>query len=218
MEWERLGEEEEEEKGFNGEALVFAVDRWLRKSDFRKLLIFCDYLGYKDGKSFFKLNLDSVTRLGWEEVEKQLKKIMGEIPEKISNLKTNLHLEKAETIKSSLDGPKAIFSLSGGDLVINPNFKFNTILPPKNKLLDILYYDEKNKVFRTKPIYFKDLQTFLLEQGIDVPTTFNTDFSLPFRLKKNYKLRRYQFEAVSEWLSTGEKGVIVLPTGAGKTL
>ncbi|MFX0161841.1 MAG: DEAD/DEAH box helicase [Candidatus Hodarchaeota archaeon] len=218
MEWERLGEEKEKEKAFNGEALVFAVNRWVRKRDFRKLLTFCDYLGYKDGKSFFKLDLDSVTRLGWEEVEKQLKKIIGEIPEKISSLKTNLDLESVETIKPGLEGLKVIFSLSGGDLVINPNFKFNTILPPKSKLLDILYYDGENKVFRTKPIYFKDLQTFLLDQDIEVSTTFNADFSLPFKLKKNYKLRRYQFEAVSEWFLTGEKGVIVLPTGAGKTL
>ncbi len=218
MEWERLDEEEAKEKGFNEEALVFAVDRWLRKRDFRKLLTFCDYLGYKDGKSFFKLNLDFVTRLGWEEVEKRLKKIIGEIPEKISSLKTNLHLESTETIKPGLESPKVIFSLSGGDLVINPNFKFNTILPSKNKLLDILFYDGKNKVFRTKPIYFKDLYNFLLEQGIKVSTTFNTDFSLPFKLKKSYKLRTFQSDAVSEWLLKGEKGVIVLPTGAGKTL
>ncbi len=218
LEWEKLGEEEEKEKEFDDDPLVFAVDRWLRKSAFRKLLTFCDYLRYKDGKSFFKLNLDFITRLGWEEVEKRMKRIIGEIPEKISSLKTNLHSESVETIKLGLEAPKVIFSLSAGDLVINPNFKFNTILPPKNKSLDILYYDGENKVFRTKPIYFKDLQKFLLEQDVEVSTTFNTDFSLPFKLEKNYKLRRYQFEAVTEWLSTGEKGVIVLPTGAGKTL
>ncbi len=218
LEWKRLGEEEAKEKRFNEETLVFAVDRWLRKRDFRKLLTFCDYLGYKDGKSFFKLNLDFVTRLGWEEIEKRLKKIIGEIPKKISSLKTNLHLESTETIKPGLESPKVIFSLSGGDLVINPNFKFNTILPSKNKLLDILFYDEKNKVFRTKPIYFKDLYNFLSEQDIKVSTTFNTDFSLPFKLKKSYKLRTFQSDAVSEWLLKGNKGVIVLPTGAGKTL
>ena len=185
MEWEKLGDEEEKEKEFNDDPLVFTVDRWLRKSAFRKLLTFCDYLKYKDGKSFFKLNLDFITRLGWEEVEKRLKRIIGEIPENISSLKTNLHLENEETIKLGSEAPKVIFSFSGGDLVINPNFKFNMVLPPKNKLLDVLYYDAENKVFRTKPIYFKDLLKFLLEHDVEVSTTFNTDFSLPFKLEKN---------------------------------
>ncbi len=40
----------------------------------------------------------------------------------------------------------------------------------------------------------------------------------PPPLRTDLKLRDYQSEALSRWRSSGERGIVVLPTGAGKTI
>jgi superfamily II DNA or RNA helicase len=43
-------------------------------------------------------------------------------------------------------------------------------------------------------------------------------FGLPFSPKLSLQLRSYQREALRNWLACGGRGVVVLPTGAGKTV
>ncbi|TFF84662.1 DEAD/DEAH box helicase [Candidatus Heimdallarchaeota archaeon] len=45
----------------------------------------------------------------------------------------------------------------------------------------------------------------------------NRNYSLPYLFKKNFKLRSYQKKALTKWKEAQKKGVVVLPTGSGKT-
>jgi superfamily II DNA or RNA helicase len=44
------------------------------------------------------------------------------------------------------------------------------------------------------------------------------DFLKPDKLSSTFKLRDYQKSALNSWASRGSRGVVVLPTGAGKTI
>lgn len=71
--------------------------------------------------------------------------------------------------------------------------------------------------YRILPMEFFRVKEELEEEGYEVITKFNTDFSLREELKGDFSLREYQEEALDKWYSNGNRGVIVLPTGAGKT-
>ena len=49
-------------------------------------------------------------------------------------------------------------------------------------------------------------------------TTLREPYALPEALQLDLTLRSYQREAVDAWLRAGARGVVILPTGAGKTV
>ena len=56
--------------------------------------------------------------------------------------------------------------------------------------------------------------------NISFTIDFSYDFVLPeqFSFSKNFTLYKFQNEAVESWLNNSKKGIILLPTGAGKTI
>ena len=77
-------------------------------------------------------------------------------------------------------------------------------------------WDPRVGCYRIKALHYRDVLTYLKESGLqyedEVP-------SLPplQTLKDAVKLRPYQQEALSKWQNAGMRGVLVLPTAAGKT-
>lgn len=76
-------------------------------------------------------------------------------------------------------------------------------------------WDERSHTYRAQALYYREIIAYLKKSHIDYIDTVLNLIPCP-ELQFSIELRDYQKEALSTWL-TDKKGVIVLPTGAGKT-
>ncbi len=77
--------------------------------------------------------------------------------------------------------------------------------------------DKRHRFLRTKPLYFPAVKGALQKQGTQLHIAFEERPALPFETTLGIEPRPYQDEAVANWLAVGSAGVVILPTGAGKT-
>lgn len=78
-------------------------------------------------------------------------------------------------------------------------------------------WDPRVGAFRVMALYYPEVLSFLRLSGLD----FKDDvLDLPPcpEFAGKTRLRGYQEEALKAWLQAGKRGVIILPTGAGKTI
>lgn len=165
---------------------------------FREALRFADYLGRGPGGELFKLNLAKCAALNPSDLDKLAR----------------YGLTLSEDVKleiSRLRGERiAVIGLSGGDLTID-------VTPGAEGLLSGLAIREpKTGTFRAPP---KDLWLLLerLKGSCKVYTLFDLERKLTFEPRPSFKLRGYQRECYEAWARGGYRGVVVLPTAAGKT-
>ncbi|VUT25251.1 MAG: excinuclease ABC subunit B [Candidatus Methanolliviera sp. GoM_oil] len=78
-------------------------------------------------------------------------------------------------------------------------------------------WDSRSNAHRAMAIYYKDILDYLERSKIDFSDDVLELIPAPL-FKSSIKLRRYQQDALDAWLMAGKRGVIVLPTGSGKTL
>jgi superfamily II DNA or RNA helicase len=78
-------------------------------------------------------------------------------------------------------------------------------------------WDPRFEAFRTLAIYYPEVLQFLRLNKVDFKDEV-LDLPPCPELTSNTTLRGYQVEALEAWLKAGKRGVIVLPTGAGKTI
>ena len=92
-----------------------------------------------------------------------------------------------------------------------------TILVQGNIRVPNSSWDSRVGAFRTLALYYPEVQRFLNSSNM----TFEDEVLDPPpcpSLRSKTKLRAYQEEALKAWLRAGKRGVVVLPTGAGKTI
>ena len=77
--------------------------------------------------------------------------------------------------------------------------------------------DTRRKCLRALPIDYLHICK-LLASHYDVEKTFDTRPPLSHPVEVTQQPRLYQAEAIADWEKANHRGVIVLPTGAGKTL
>ncbi len=78
-------------------------------------------------------------------------------------------------------------------------------------------WDERSKTFRAMALYYKDIIDYLENSGITY--TDNVLDLLPCpELQSQMTLRGYQKQSLDAWILNSKCGVIVLPTGSGKTV
>ena len=117
----------------------------------------------------------------------------------------------------------------GRDLVIIPSEELLQL--PTPELLRTLFgshlpidiraaigRDKRHHFLRTQPIHFPAVKKALQTQQTPFTVAFEGRPALPFETALNVEPRPYQNEALTNWLAEGSAGVVVLPTGAGKTL
>jgi superfamily II DNA or RNA helicase len=78
-------------------------------------------------------------------------------------------------------------------------------------------WDDRSKTFRALALYHRDIIDFLNRSGFDFRDEVLDLIPCP-ELKSNVVLRDYQSQALDAWMANGNRGIIVLPTGSGKTL
>jgi superfamily II DNA or RNA helicase len=81
-----------------------------------------------------------------------------------------------------------------------------------------LVYDPRAGGYRTLALAYRTVRERLEGQHYRVGTDFDPLPSLPFTPEPILTPRPYQEAALDAWLGAGGRGVVVLPTGAGKTL
>lgn len=77
--------------------------------------------------------------------------------------------------------------------------------------------DKRHAFLRVPPIYLSAVKLALRQQETPFRIAFEERPALPFVTSLAMEPRPYQQEALDGWLAEGSKGVVVLPTGAGKT-
>jgi len=118
--------------------------------------------------------------------------------------------------------------LRGRDLIIIPPDELASL--PTPELLDTLFGnylpiavrdrmgpDKRYHFLRTQPIHFTAVKQALRQQHTPFRVAFDERPPLPFATQLNMEPRPYQEDALTAWMAEGSAGVVVLPTGAGKT-
>lgn len=78
-------------------------------------------------------------------------------------------------------------------------------------------YDPRVKAFRAQALYYRDILEYFRRSNIYYKDEASDLVPCP-ELKGSLELRGYQNESLKRWEEAGRRGVIVLPTGSGKTV
>jgi superfamily II DNA or RNA helicase len=78
-------------------------------------------------------------------------------------------------------------------------------------------WDERSKAYRAMALYYRDIIDFLNKSSFDLMDDVLNLLPCP-DLQSSVVLRDYQNQALEAWIANGNWGIIVLPTGSGKTL
>ena len=77
-------------------------------------------------------------------------------------------------------------------------------------------WDERSRTFRAVALHYRDIIDYLKTSGMDFKDNVLDLIPCP-ELQTGVILRDYQQQALEAWIEGGRRGVIVLPTGSGKT-
>jgi superfamily II DNA or RNA helicase len=88
---------------------------------------------------------------------------------------------------------------------------------PRERAPAPLEWDERAACLRAPAIAYSDVLTALRESGIDVHDDARRYGELGSGARVHREARPFQSEAIAAWRSAGGRGVVVLPTGSGKT-
>lgn len=121
--------------------------------------------------------------------------------------------------------PDVSIALRGNDLLIYPTADHSG---PGNHALgrriaeaageSRVVYDRRLGAYRTVALAYRDIHEHLEAGEYAVEATFEALPPLSFQPAITLTPRAYQEAAVNAWADAGSRGVVVLPTGAGKTL
>ncbi len=96
-------------------------------------------------------------------------------------------------------------------------FNMGTIVVRGDVRLPNSTWDERSKTFRAQALHYRDIVDYLNNSGIDFIDNVLDLLPCP-ELQSSIILRDYQQQALEAWILNGRRGVLVLPTGSGKTL
>jgi superfamily II DNA or RNA helicase len=80
-----------------------------------------------------------------------------------------------------------------------------------------LRWDERVKRWRAPACAYRRVVTDLTRRKMDFKDAARDYFEFEFRPQIEIEPRPYQREAIDQWRTSGRRGVIILPTGAGKS-
>jgi superfamily II DNA or RNA helicase len=79
------------------------------------------------------------------------------------------------------------------------------------------HWDSRSNAYRALAMHYRDIIDYLSRSEVEFSDEVLDLIPCPV-FSSNLKLRDYQREALTTWVNSGRNGVIVLPTGAGKTI
>lgn len=81
-----------------------------------------------------------------------------------------------------------------------------------------LLYDRRAGAYRTLALAYRSVRERLEADRYEVTVEFDPTPALPFTPRPHLEPREYQRAALAAWMEADRRGVVVLPTGSGKTL
>ena len=189
----------------------FRVRGWLSEEEFRQLMEFSRYLGRRGGLAEFEVDEERMRRSGYTllDVASLLEgledaEVVGEDLEAIREAALE---ERRVTVRLGRDG----FIYVSGRVRLKPVLSKLGFTPA---------YDPSSRSFRLPAHHYAGLVEALRREGLYVDDRIGLldRAGLPRRIAFRGELRDYQREALEAWRSNGGRGVIALPTGAGKTV
>lgn len=102
-------------------------------------------------------------------------------------------------------------------MVLKLRYQGGTVVMNGRVDLPFVKFDERSGNYRCLGIEYRDLKEGLERSGTEYVDEV-LDASPPDAIHFHGALRKYQGEALERWKSAGMRGVIVLPTGGGKTM
>lgn len=189
----------------------FRVRGWLEKEDFQRLLEFSKYVGREGGLSIFELSDEKAREsgLGPADILRELEDIKSSIPQQDLEA-VEEYLRRKGSVRVGLDRAR-------GELVISSELMLKPYL---QEYTQGLRYSHELRSYLAKPYLYADLIKHIAEKGLIVDDKVNlfSNARLSRQINFSGQLRSYQKEALDAWAKNGNRGVIVLPTGAGKTV
>ena len=85
-------------------------------------------------------------------------------------------------------------------------------------ILPVVEWDERVRMHRTPAHHYRDIVLTLKRKGLAFDDQARSFEPIVFREREAINPRPFQAEAREAWLRRGRRGVVVLPTGAGKTI
>jgi len=191
--------------------IEYRVKRWLSEEEFRSLLEFSDYLGYRDGYKHFSINPEKMREHGYKykDILVKLSEVDAELP-----FSSRSYLERLASTEDMViveyDRHENMFILSS-DILLKPYLK---------QFLNRIRYSRARRAYLVPPYLIWDVTKALRTYGLSVEdkSSILRVRELPRKISFLGKLRDYQEEALGAWQKNGNKGIIALPTGAGKTI
>jgi len=96
-------------------------------------------------------------------------------------------------------------------------YERGTIRIEGNVHVPLAKWDDRSRCYRALAYKYRDIVDYLKNSRIDFEDHVQDNvIPCPYYFDAEIELRDYQAEAVKRWM-TGKRGVVVLPTGAGKT-
>jgi superfamily II DNA or RNA helicase len=129
---------------------------------------------------------------------------------------------------SGMSKMSTTIDLRGRDLIIMPPAEqlalplptlLRTLFGPHlpTWLAGSIVQDKRGHFLRTRPMHLTAIKQALRAQQTPFVVLFEERPALPLQTTLAIEPRPYQLEALGNWLAEGSRGVVVLPTGAGKT-
>ncbi|GAB6147519.1 DEAD/DEAH box helicase family protein [Stetteria hydrogenophila] len=192
-------------------ALRFRVKGWLSREEFETLTEFARYAGRSGGLAVFEVDPERMRRSGYTlaDVAAVLQGLEGAevVEEDLEALKRAAWEESKATVWLGEDG----WLYASSRRLLKPVFEKLGFTPA---------YDRSLRAFRLPPHWYARLVEALKSSGFPVEDRVGLleGARLPRRIEFRGQLREYQEEALKAWEANGGRGVIALPTGAGKTV
>lgn len=102
--------------------------------------------------------------------------------------------------------------------MIHLSFDKGTVIVRGDVRVPNTTWDSRINSFRGLALHYQDIINYLERSGVDYSDRVLDLLPMPYVEEPRFELRDYQEEALKAWFKAGRRGVIVLPTGAGKTI
>ncbi len=189
-------------------AVIFKICDWLDDRDYLRLREFSDYLGRRSGCSVFAFKLSALNSTRLREYVEYVERLGGEIVEGREELEARLAASETVYVKPHREGFLLQSVVRIGDFLA------------ELRMRGLVRYSRLYQGFIVKPYAVVDALEALRQAGLRIVDESCLIECRERRLevRLNAELRPYQAEALRAWLSNGKRGLVALPTGAGKTV
>jgi superfamily II DNA or RNA helicase len=194
--------------------------RWLEEEDFTELLKIADYAGVEEGFRVFVLNAKKALQNGYtlseikqlvEELELEVEGSWSEVEKSLSEYYVSMDWDATRGVVR-VEYPLVASSLVKSAL---------TLIPPGARVTRNVDQLKGTATLGILPYYARELVAKLGGLGLQVKDPRGLLAHKPLTVKpelRSITLRDYQEEAFKAWTSSGGRGIIALPTGAGKSI